>query len=67
MDIAPIRKTTIGVSITYLAKKGQINIDEDINNFIHSYIENPHSKQSTITLRNLMSHCFGIIDQQEIY
>ena len=30
-------------------------------------IQNPHSKQSVITLRNLMSHCSGIVDQQEIY
>ena len=67
MNIASISKTTIGVSITYLAEKGLINLDEDINNFIPFYIENPHAKQSTITLRNLMSHCSGIIDQQEIY
>ena len=67
MNIASISKTTIGVSITYLAEKGLINIDEDINNFILFRIENPHAKQSNIKLRNLIPHCSGIIDQQEIY
>ena len=67
MNIASISKTTIGVSITHLAEKGLINLDEDVNNFIPFRIENPHSNQSIITLRNLMSHCSGIIDRKEIY
>ena len=67
MNIASISKTTIGVSITYLVEKGLINLDDNVNNFIPFYIENPHSKQSVITLRNLMSHCSGIIDRKEIY
>ncbi len=67
MNIASISKTTIGVSITYLIEKGLINLDDNVNNIIPFYIENPHSKQSVITLRNLMSHCSGIIDRKEIY
>ena len=67
MNIASISKTTVGVSITYLVEKGLINLDDNVNNLIPFHIENPHSKQSVITLRNLMSHCSGIIDRQEVY
>lgn len=67
MNIASISKTSIGVSITYLLEKELLKLDDDVNNFIPFHIHNPHSKESIITLRNLMSHCSGIIDRPEIY
>ena len=67
MNIASISKTFIGTSIMYLVENNQINLDDDINTLLPFHIHNPHSPESIITLRTLMSHTSGIIDNQEIY
>ena len=67
MNIASISKTFIGTSIMYLVENRQINLDDDINTLLPFHIYNPHSPESIITLRALMSHTSGIIDNQEIY
>ena len=56
MNIASISKTFIGTSIMYLAENKQINLDDDINTLLPFHIYNPHSPESIITLRALMSH-----------
>ena len=67
MNIASISKTTIVESVNYLALTGLISLINDLINFNPFRIKSPHAKKSTIILRNLMSHCSGIVDQQEIY
>ena len=67
MNIASISKTFIGTSIMYLVENNQINLDDDINTLLPFHIHNPHSPESIITLRALISHTSGIIDNQEIY
>ena len=67
MNIASISKTFIGTSIMYLVENKQINLDDDINKLLPFHIHNPHSPESIITLRALMSHTSGIIDNQKIY
>ena len=67
MNIASISKTFIGVSIMRLVENNQINLDDNINKFLTFHIYNPHHPESIITLRSLMSHTSGIIDNQEIY
>ena len=66
MNIASIIKTTIVMSVNYIIEMWLIGLDNDLNNFIPFRIKKPHAKKSTIKLRNLMPHCSGIIDRQEI-
>ena len=66
MSIASISKTTFGESVNYLVETGIISLINDVNNFNPFRIKSPHAKKSTIKLINLMSHCSGIIDWQEI-
>ena len=66
MNIASISKTTIRESVNYLIETVIISLSGDLNNVNPFRIKNPHSKKSTVILRNLMSHCSGIIDWQEI-
>jgi len=66
MNIASISKTFVGISIMHLVERGFINLDEDVNNYLPFEVYNPHSKIA-ITLRHLMSHTSGIIDDEDIY
>ncbi len=66
MNIASISKTFVGISIMNLAERGFINLDEDVNNFLPFEVFNPHSTIA-ITLRHLMSHTSGILDDHDIY
>ena len=66
MNIASISKTFVGVSIMYLVEQQKINLDDDVNTILPFTINNPHEK-NPITLRSLMSHASGIIDNQDIY
>tara|TARA_Y100000590_G_scaffold33140_1_gene36326 strand:- start:2340 stop:3473 length:1134 start_codon:yes stop_codon:yes gene_type:complete len=67
MNIASISKTFIGVSIMYLVEKEKVKLDDDINKFLPFKVSNPFFPDSIITLRHLMSHTSGIIDNNKIY
>ena len=67
MNIASISKTFIGVSIMHLVENGKVNLDDDINVYLPFEVSNPFSSDSIITLRHLMSHTSGIIDNNKIY
>ncbi len=67
MNIASISKTFVGVSIMYLVEQKIVTLDDDINSILPFKVFNPHIPNSIITLRHLMSHTSGIIDDQEIY
>lgn len=56
MNIASTGKTTVGVSVNYLAETGLISLGNDVNNFIPSRINNPQTKKSTIKLRWLLEN-----------
>ena len=66
INIASTSKTAVRVSVNSVVKTGLISLDNDVNNFILFRINNPQIKKPTLTLRNLISHCTGIIDRQEI-
>ena len=67
MNIASISKTIIGVSIMYLVQNEKVKLDDDINMFLPFEVSNPFTPDSIITLRHLMSHTSGIIDNSKIY
>lgn len=62
--IASISKTFVATAIMQLVEKGQINLDNDINNYLSFKVRNPHYPDVPITVRMLLSHRSSITDSQ---
>ena len=56
--IGSITKTVVAISIMQLKEKGELNIEDNVNQYIPSF---PADKN--ITLRNLLTHTSGLPDQ----
>ncbi|HDR7621979.1 TPA: beta-lactamase family protein [Bacillus mycoides] len=56
--IGSITKTVVAISILQLREKGKLNIEDNVNKYIPSF---PADKN--ITLRNLLTHTSGLLDQ----
>ena len=61
--IASISKTFIGVSIMKLVEMGKLNLDEKVNDIIPYDIVNPMFPDVPITVRHLVTHTAGIMDE----
>lgn len=62
--IASISKTFVATAILQLVEKGQINLDNDINNYLSFKVRNPHYPEVPITVRMLLNHHSSITDYQ---
>ncbi len=60
--IASIAKTFIGVSIMKLIEMGKLNLDEKVNDILPYEIFNPHFPDVPITVRHLVTHTAGLVD-----
>ena len=60
--MASISKQFTGYSIVLLAKKGKLNLDDDIHKYLSWF---PELKEK-ITIRNLLNHTSGIRDQWQL-
>ena len=67
INIASISKTFVGVALMHLVENGKISLDENVNSLLPFDVLNPHSPESIITPRHLMSHSSGIKDDQDVY
>ncbi|WP_226643503.1 serine hydrolase domain-containing protein [Microbulbifer variabilis] len=61
-NIASISKPIMGVTLLQLVDDGKLELDRDINAYLPFKVDNPHTKDEKITLRNLASHSAGIAD-----
>ena len=62
--IASISKTFVATAIMQLVEKGQINLDDDINNHLSFRVRNPRYSEVPITVRMLLNHHSSITDYQ---
>lgn len=60
--IASISKTFIGVSIMKLIEMNKLDLDEKINDILPYEIINPHYPNVPITVRHLVTHTAGLIE-----
>lgn len=60
--IASISKTLIGISLMKAQELDLLNINDDINDYLHFKIVNPHCPDSTITIRHLANHTSSLRD-----
>lgn len=66
--IGSVSKTFIGLSIMIAQEKGLLDLDDDIRKYLDFEFENPYIKfENKITLRHLVSHTSGIVDNEKIY
>ncbi len=59
---ASMSKPLTATAVLYLTEKGSIELDEDINEYLHSWKlpENSHTETQPVTLRHLLNHTAGI-------
>ena len=61
--IASISKTFIGLSIMKLVEMGKLSLDEKVNDILPYDIVNPMFPDVPITVRHLVTHTAGIMDE----
>jgi len=64
-NIASISKPVLGVILLQLADAGRLDLDGDINQYLHFKVENPHAPSAAITVRQLATHTAGIADNDD--
>jgi len=60
--MASVSKLFTGTAIMQLYENGQIDLDEDINNYLPFNVSNPNFPDNIITFRMLMTHTSSIAD-----
>jgi CubicO group peptidase (beta-lactamase class C family) len=63
--IGSITKTITTLAVLLLVDSGDIDLDEDINNYLDFDYINPHYPEDKTTLRMLLSHKSGILPADE--
>lgn len=64
--IASISKTFTGAALLQLWEAGDIELDDDINDYLPFEVHNPHYPDSTITFRNLLTHTSSLRDNWNV-
>ena len=64
-NIASISKPVLGVILLQLAAEGRLDLDRNINEYLHFTVENPHARSAAITVRHLATHTAGIADNDD--
>lgn len=63
--IASISKMIVALGIMKLYEEGKLDINEDISNYLHFKLRNPHHPEVKITLKMLMTQTSSITDGKE--
>jgi CubicO group peptidase (beta-lactamase class C family) len=66
-QIASVTKTITATAIMQLRDKGLLRLDDDVNDFLHFSVRNPHHPDRQITFRSLLKHTSSISDSEAIY
>ena len=64
-NIASISKPVLGIILLQLAAAGRLDLDRDINEYLHFTGANPHARSAPITVRQLATHTAGIADNDD--
>lgn len=62
--LASVSKTFISTAIMQLVEKGEVRLDDDINNYLSFKVYNPKYPTIPITVRMLLSHRSSLNDNQ---
>ena len=64
--LASISKVFTGTALMHLFENGEIDLDEDINNYLPFNIDVPNYVADSITFRMLMTHTSSITDNETV-
>lgn len=67
INIASVSKTLTGVALMQLVEKGQVHLEDSINEHLPFKVINPRASNRDITIKHLLTHTTGIIDNSAIY
>ncbi|MEM9830131.1 MAG: serine hydrolase domain-containing protein [Bacteroidota bacterium] len=67
MNIASISKVFIGVALMKVIEQGKITLETDINEVLPFTVTNPHSSETPIQVKHLVTHTSGILDDEGTY
>lgn len=63
-NIASISKTFIGIALLKAQEMGKLKLDDPINRYLPFKVVNPYYPDLPITIRHLVTHTSGIIDNE---
>ncbi len=63
--LASVGKTFTAVAAMILVEKGEINLDEDVNEYLPFEVRNPNHPDIPITVKMLMTHTSSISDEKQ--
>ena len=66
-QIASVSKTILNLLIFKLVEDGRIKLDQDISDYLPFKVYNPHVPNSVITVKRLLNHRSGILDNHRWY
>ncbi|MFT4670775.1 MAG: CubicO group peptidase (beta-lactamase class C family) [Pseudohongiellaceae bacterium] len=67
MSIASVSKTITGTAIIQLVENGKLDLDSSIDGYLPFKVINPNRADDKITLRHILTHTSGIVDNDAIY
>src|SRR5690606_28275471 len=65
-NVGSVSKTAIGVAIVKASELGYFGLDTEINSILPFQVQHPHGG-GAITVRHLVTHTSGIVDDDGIY
>ena len=65
--IGSVSKTFVAAAIVKAIEQGHFTLDTDINDILPVEIVNPLQPDATITVKHLVTHTSGLLDNYEIY
>ena len=61
-ELASVSKTVLAVAVLQLVEQGKLGLDGDVSGALPFRVRNPNFPDRTITLRMLLGHVSGIVD-----
>jgi len=65
-QVASVSKTVTACVVMQLVERGQLKLDEDVNQVLPFSVRNPRQSDTPITLRHLLTHTSGIRDHWQL-
>ena len=65
--IGSISKTFTGAAVVKAIEEGHFTLDTDINELLPVELVNPKNPEATITIKHLVTHTSGLLDNDEVY
>nr|WP_229505092.1 serine hydrolase domain-containing protein [Massilia mucilaginosa] len=66
-NVGSVSKTVVGVALAKAVELGYFTLDTEINAVLPFRVDNPHPGAGPITIRHLVTHTSGIVDDDEVY